>query len=217
VPELTDTHTRLNASQVTDDQLDALYTERDALLDELEGRDDAARERWIEKQLAETGLKSMDFRNGMNMEIKPARELVAHWVAAARTMLGDAPNYSETPIEMEVKVAESPERFAFVLQRVAPDALTPHQARQMAEGERDRARGTAVTLENLLAAVADYLHYSDDDGIRTRETVLRMLAADESQPDHVAGDPDHCPACRLLPASQVPDILCPGPTEGTAH
>jgi hypothetical protein len=92
---------------------------------------EAAAGRWIEHQLEETGLKSMAFRNGMSMEIEPARELVAHWVGAARAMLGDAPNYSETPIEMEVKVAEDPERFAFTLQRVGK--LTPHQARQRAE------------------------------------------------------------------------------------
>lgn len=91
----------------------------------------AAAQKWIEKQLAETGMKAMDFRNGMTMEVEPAREMVAHWVGAARAMLGDAPNYSETPIEMEVKVGESPERFAFILQRVGH--LTPHQARQQAE------------------------------------------------------------------------------------
>jgi hypothetical protein len=93
--------------------------------------DEAARERWIEKQLAETGLRSMDFRNGMAMDIEPARDLVAQWVGAARAMLGDAPNYSETPIEMVVKVGESPERFAFTLQRVGK--LTPHEARRQAE------------------------------------------------------------------------------------
>lgn len=134
------TEPRLTADTITDDALDALYAERDALLAELGGRDEAARERWIDKQLAETGLRAADFRNGMAMEIEPARELVAHWVGAARAMLGDAPNYTETPVEMEVKVGESPERFAFVLQRVAPDALTPHQARQRAEAAIERAR-----------------------------------------------------------------------------
>ncbi|WP_327655721.1 hypothetical protein [Streptomyces sp. NBC_00483] len=133
------TKQRHTASSINDQALDELYAERDALLVELGGRDEEARDRWIEKQLAETGLKAMDFRNGMAMEIEPARELVAHWVGAARAMLGDAPNYTETPIEMEVKVGESPERFAFVLQRVAPGALTPHQARQRAEERADQA------------------------------------------------------------------------------
>ncbi|MCW2895671.1 MAG: hypothetical protein JWO75_5160 [Actinomycetia bacterium] len=124
---------------------------------------DAAAERWINKQLDETGLKSMDFRNGMTMDIEPAREMVAQWVGAARAMLGDAPNYSETPIEMVVKVAEDPERFAFTLQRVGK--LTPHQARQAAEARiealteatvmwRDRPGGD-VGLAIALAGILD--------------------------------------------------------------
>lgn len=94
---------------------------------------EAAAERWIEKQLAETGLRSVDFRNGVEMNIVSARELLAHWVAAARTMLGDAPNYTETRLEMDVKVAESPELYTLVVQRHTPGALTPHEARQKAE------------------------------------------------------------------------------------
>ncbi|WP_425832615.1 hypothetical protein [Streptomyces fractus] len=144
------TEQRYTASSVTDKGLDALYAERDELYAELGGRDEEARERWIEKQFAETGLKAADFRNGMAMEIEPARELVAHWVGAARAMLGDAPNYTETPIEMEVKVGESPERFAFVLQRVVRGALTPHQARQRAEERADQAEAAVERVRTLV-------------------------------------------------------------------
>lgn len=165
------TETRHTADTITDDALEALYAEREALLAELDGRDEEARERWIQKQLDETGLKAMDFRNGMTMEVEPAREMVAHWVGAARAMLGDAPNYTETPIEMHVKVGESPERFAFVLQRVAPGALTPHQARQRAEerAERteaaiERARRARRRINSALIAVESLLTspYPDD-------------------------------------------------------
>lgn len=163
---------RYTASTITDDVLDALYEnategwrrgdrwkeramaaeeEREQLLAELGGRDDEARERWIQKQLDETGMKAMDFRNGMTMDIEPAREMVAHWVGAARAMLGDAPNYTETPIEMQVKVGESPERFAFVLQRVAPKALTPHQARQQAEERAEQAEAAIKRVRIMLA------------------------------------------------------------------
>lgn len=111
------------------DQREGLRNAVQAVLEE------AAAQQWIKKQLDQTGIKSMDFRNGLTMELEPAREMVALWVGAARTMLDDAPNYTETPIEkpieMEVKVAESPERFAFTLQRVGK--LTPHEARQKAE------------------------------------------------------------------------------------
>lgn len=141
---------RIRLDDLTSDQLDALYTERDQLLAELDGRDEEARERWIQKQLDETGIRALEFRNGAVMELEPARELVAHWVGAARTMLGNAPNYTETRVSMDVKVAESPETYAFVLQRVAPGALTPHEARRKAEAERDQ-------LADLLRRTADLL------------------------------------------------------------
>ncbi|WP_329126160.1 hypothetical protein [Streptomyces sp. NBC_01353] len=138
---------RHTVDTITPDELDALVAERDELLAELIGRDAEARDRWIQKQLDETGLKAMDFRNGMSMEIEPARELVAHWVGAARAMLGDAENYSETPIEMEVKVGESPERYAFVLQRVGK--LTPHQARQQAEERAEQAEAALAAEQDI--------------------------------------------------------------------
>jgi hypothetical protein len=126
-------------------EITRLRAEHDELLTELDGRDEEARERWIDKTLNETGIKAMDFRNGMSMELEPAREMVAHWVGAARGMLGDAENYSETPVEMEVKVGESPERFVFTLQRAGK--LTPHQARQKAEQERDDALARLAQYE----------------------------------------------------------------------
>ena len=118
-------------------EIDRLRAERDELLTELDGRGEEARERWIARELEKTGLRSMDFRTGMSMEIEPAREMVAAWVGAARAMLGYAPNYSETPVEMEVGVGEDPQRYAFVLQRVG--RLTPHEARQQAEADQAQA------------------------------------------------------------------------------
>lgn len=164
---------RPGIDDLTSDQLDRLYAERDALLAELDGRDEEARERWIQKQLDETGLKAMDFRNGMAMEIQPARELVAHWVGAARAMLGDAPNYTETPIEMEVKVGESPERFAFVLQRVGK--LTPHQARQQAEERAEQAEATLTAVR----AIAERWAESDVEMLRRAALVLAKEALDQ--------------------------------------
>jgi hypothetical protein len=94
---------------------------------------EAAAQQWMQKQLQETGIRSMDFRNGVHMDISLARDLLAHQVAAARAMLGDAPNYTETKVEFDVKVAESPELYTIVIQRHAPGALTPHEARLKAE------------------------------------------------------------------------------------
>ena len=168
------TEPRHTADTITDDALEALYAERDQLLTDLAGRSEEARERWIQQQLAETGLRATDFRNGMTMEIEPAHELVAHWVGAARAMLGDAPNYTETPIEMHVKVSESPERFAFVLQRVAPDALTPHQARQEAERQRD----------GVLRIVSDWcVEANEVGGIDADDLAWRLEQAGHHLPD----------------------------------
>lgn len=172
--------------------LDALHTELDELRTELAGRDEEARERWIQKQLDETGLKAMDFRNGMAMEIQPARELVAHWVGAARAMLGDAPNYTETPIEMEVKVGESPERFAFVLQRVGK--LTPHQARQQAEQRAEKAEAAIERVRAELTTDAETplpIGY-DNSQAAIRDYARKVLAAlDPQEPQPGADTKEH--------------------------
>ncbi|WP_028814451.1 hypothetical protein [Streptomyces flavidovirens] len=136
--------------------------------------DEAASQAWIEKQLAETGIRAMDFRNGAEMELEPARELVAHWVAAARTMLGDAPNYTETKVSMDVKVAESPELYTFVVQRHAPGVLTPHEARQKAEQQRDE----------VLRIVLDYVIESNDvGGLDANDLVDRLEQAGYPLPE----------------------------------
>lgn len=174
---------RHTVDTITPEALEQLYAEREQLLVELDGRSEEARERWIQKQLDETGLKAMDFRNGMTMEIEPAREMVAHWVGAARAMLGDAPNYSETPIEMEVKVGEDPQRFAFILQRVGK--LTPHQARQQAEARAEKAERAAdlvahgyreaeAALERVRTA-ADQLADGTEAGFRAALAIRTAL------------------------------------------
>lgn len=185
---------RLSIDELTSDQLDALQDERAELLAELQGRDAEARERWIQKQLDETGIRAMDFRNGASMELEPARELVAHWVGAARAMLGDAPNYSETPIEMEVKVGGDSERFAFILQRVGK--LTPHQVRQQAEARAEAAEAAIARVRSLAerweSALAVDLPYARD---------LRA-ALDEPKEQRPAKpccgrDIGHVPTCRV--------------------
>ncbi|PVC80557.1 hypothetical protein DBP19_36075 [Streptomyces sp. CS090A] len=132
---------------LSDTLYDALYAitpyAEPHFADETEGLKNAVRavlaeesaHQWVEKQLEQTGIRATDFRNGMEMELAPARELLATWVAAARTMLGDAPNYTETKASMDIKVAESPEMYTLVVQRHAPGALTPHEARQKAEAK----------------------------------------------------------------------------------
>lgn len=159
---MTDAH---SIARLADTLYDALYAitpyAEPHFADEIKGLekavravlDEAAAQQWIEKQVEQTGIRAMDFRNGVQMELAPARELLAHWVAAARTMLGDAPNYTETKLEMDIKVAESPEMYTLVVQRRAPGTLTPHEARQRAE----------VGLATVLQTLADWLDQDDRD------------------------------------------------------
>jgi len=93
-----------------------------------------AAEQWAEKQADQLGLKYADFRAGTwEMELSMAREMGAAYTAMAKTLLGDAPNYTESKICFDTKIAESPEMYTLVVQRHAPGALTPHEARQRAE------------------------------------------------------------------------------------
>jgi hypothetical protein len=161
---------------------------------ELDGRDEAARERWIERQIAQIGIRSVDFRNGMDMDLEAARELLAYQVAAARAMLGDAENYSETKLSWDVKVAESPEMYTIVIQRHAPGALTPHEARQRAEArvaelEQQLATARVVELGNDERAMLSFALDLADDQMASRGdeftdedqaavSALRCLAAE---------------------------------------
>jgi hypothetical protein len=89
------------------------------------------------------------------MDLVPSETLVANWVAAAKAWLDEhpAPNYTETPLEfgpraeMEVKLAGELERYVFILQRVGPGRLTPHEARKKAEAERDQALAELASLK----------------------------------------------------------------------
>lgn len=121
-------------------EVEQLRAQVDELLTDLDGRDEKARRRWIKKQEKELRLRSMEFRNGSwEMSLEGARDMAAAYTAMAKTLLGDAPNYSETKLSFDVKVAESPELYTIVVQRHAPGALTPHEARQKAEAERNSA------------------------------------------------------------------------------
>lgn len=113
---------------------------------------DAAAQRWVAQQMEETSLKSMDFRNGASMSLQPAREMAAMWVGACRGLLQDAPNYSETKLEMDVKVAESPETYTVVIQRHDPGKLTPHEARVRAEEEK----------RQILRLLVEFWHAGED-------------------------------------------------------
>lgn len=131
----------------------------------LEVLDEDARAKVVADMMERTRIRDLQFRGGMNMDLDSARELTSAWVAAARTLLGDAPNYSETPIQFEVKVAKSPETYVYVLTVQRAERPTPHQMRKKAEAERDEARETVDRVRHALeqirerAASAEYAMY----------------------------------------------------------
>lgn len=149
----------------------SLLAEIDRLCAELDGRDAEARERWIQNQEKQLGIKYADFRAGRwEMDLAMGREMAAAYVAMAKTLLGDAPNYSETKLEFDVKIAEQPELYTLVVQRHEPGAFTPHEARQRAERERDdalaeldRARAELATLAAIFEGFGRLLATSSRD------------------------------------------------------
>lgn len=112
---------------------------------------------------------------GVDMQLEPARELAAIWVAAARTMLGDAENYSETPVEIDVGLGVDPdnpkprELYTVVIQRVGK--VTPHQARKRAEAERDRAVLAKIAHAK---AVEEWRREAEDLHILLREAAAAL-------------------------------------------
>lgn len=83
----------------------------------------------------QTKLRELAYRDGtLHMELDAATGIIFALVASARTILGNAENY----VEMELKAAESLDRFVLTIQRAGK--LTPHKARLNAEAERDALR-----------------------------------------------------------------------------
>jgi hypothetical protein len=116
--------------------------------------DDDARQKLADELMEATRIRSMEIRNGgFDMDIDAAREITALYVGAARTMLGDAPNYSETPVELTVKVAEAPESYIYVLTVQRAEKPTPHQLRKQAEAERDQVREVLQRVERVREAM----------------------------------------------------------------
>lgn len=189
---------RPTASEITDDQLDALYAERDELLAERGGRDKKARKRWLKHQEEQLGIRFADFRAGRwEMSLAMARDMGAAYVAMAKTLLGDSPNYSETRLEFDVKIAESPELYTLVVQRHGPGTLTPHEARQQAQGERDLARRTAVALEQDCARL--------EARVRILEHDARPGTTDHTRQQTLAEQPG--PAAELAPMFEGLQLL----------
>ena len=106
--------------------------------------DEEAVNRMTETYMEEYRLRSLDFRNGMAMDLEPSKAMVAHWVGAARGMIGDATNY----VEMEVSLAGEAEVYVFRLER--KEGKTPHQLRREAEAKLEAAETRVAELDEQL-------------------------------------------------------------------
>lgn len=98
-------------------------------------------EEFSKRMSAETKVHAIEYRHGhLEMEIEPAKEMMEAIVSFARTIIGDAPNYTETKCQWTVSPADSAEDYTITVQRIAPGKMTPHEARVKAEREVGRLR-----------------------------------------------------------------------------
>lgn len=165
-----------------------LERERDEARAEANRLIDLGMDRVASELIDKTALKSMEYREGrLSMEMEPALEIAAAFAACARTMLGDAPNYTETKLEFQVSEAGQAEVYTFVVQRNAPGAMTPHEARRKAEAERDEAREKIDHTTKLLSnPTAVYINLRAGQialpSAKSLRELLEIAEAKESRP-----------------------------------
>jgi len=111
--------------------------------------DEEATRRYCAEMIDQTHVTAMGVDAGGGLDMKVARDVALGWAGAARTLLGDAPNYCESV--MEFGLPEKGERYAFTIQKIGK--LTPHQARMQAENARDEALAEVERLRDLLGEV----------------------------------------------------------------
>ncbi|WP_329431032.1 hypothetical protein OG339_48600 (plasmid) [Streptosporangium sp. NBC_01495] len=124
---------------------------------------------------------------GWGLTAHVPNEITGALVGWARTMLGDAPNYVEQSFTFTDR--QEGERFAITVQRVGN--LTPHEARQQAEAERDHLRYI------LSRAALSVKHDLDSSACRERVAHQEQLSLCQQRPAEHAED---CPACEVLAA-----------------
>jgi hypothetical protein len=131
--------------------------------------DEEAANRMAGQLVAECRFRAMEIRDGrIVLEMSAAREIAAMWTGAARAMLENAENYSETAMTFTDKGPGPHRKYAFTVQKVG--RLTPHQARQRAEARADRL---AAASRAVLAA----FDASDDAALKSAAESLRAVAS----------------------------------------
>ncbi|WP_433357841.1 hypothetical protein ACQP25_44545 (plasmid) [Microtetraspora malaysiensis] len=96
------------------------------------------------------GVRNLRAKNGgAAVELVPPEELARHIFANFAHMIGDAMNY----VEFELQHPTTGWRCVFIVQRVGPDKLTPHDARAQAERRAEQAEAEAARLRAELGAL----------------------------------------------------------------
>jgi hypothetical protein len=157
--------------------------------DLLNEREAAAVERMADKLLNEMRLNSAGVRNGTwEMDLAEAREMAALYVGMCRPLLGDAQNYTETPVgpfpkesvSLTVKIAESPDDW-YILTVQRKWGKTPHELRKQAEAERDLALAQVAELQAQLAELKPQYAFTYDDGYGIEETSLVYTSEEDAR------------------------------------
>jgi hypothetical protein len=103
---------------------------------------------YAEKLWQQVRVRNLEIRGGkFALDMTQTEELASAYFAFARTIIGDAANYSESKVEFDVKIAERPETYTLTVQRIGAGKLTPHEARERAEAGRDEALARVAELE----------------------------------------------------------------------
>lgn len=124
-------------------------------------------------------IKRLDIVGGaLQAELIPPQSFATAFIETARASLGSADNY----MEYELSDGTTGERFAVRVQRVGK--LTPHQARQEAEAERD---GLLFTLQHVQATLNRWIRPHSTahahDCMHAVAELQRLLNPHREEPD----------------------------------
>jgi hypothetical protein len=129
----------------------------------------AAYETEVERIVAETGWAGMNVVDGdVQLRLKYALDF-AHAVVTnfdAMTTTVGARNYTEHEFTVTDTSNDTPRRYTFLV--VKPDGKTPHQLRQEADADRDRALARVDAAHDALTRIYD----ADIDDFATLETTV---------------------------------------------
>ena len=139
------------------------------LIEEFVVENVAAAAAYADQVIAETGFAGIDVDGtGVTVNMRPPHEVVKALAVSMAEHLGDATNYGESSLSLDVHAAGDPHGFVVTVQR--KEGKTPHELRRLAEAE-------AVRLRALIDRILDYSAFT-----RTQQVEYRTEAGIEEGP-----------------------------------